>query len=193
MRRGALALFAAAGLIVPLATGYADDYPNRHVTLIAPWPAAGAIDTLCRELAPGLGDRLGQPVIVEDRPGAGSTIGTADGAKAVPDGYTLVMAGSGSLAISRRSTKPGLRPADGFFTDCTRRQNPVRAGGQSVSARANGRRPHQIREGASGVADLWVRRRRFAASPLCRTVQEHDRHRDDACTLQGHRAGADRR
>src|SRR5271169_5848964 len=100
MRRGALALFALAGLIVTLATGHAEDYPARHITLIAPWPAAGAIDTLCRELAPGLGDRLGQPVIVENRPGAGSTIGTADGAKALPDGYTLVMAGSGSLAIS---------------------------------------------------------------------------------------------
>ena len=55
---------------------------------------------LCREIAPGVGDRLGQPVIVEDRPGAGSTIGTADGAKAKPDGYTLLMAGSGALAIS---------------------------------------------------------------------------------------------
>ncbi len=87
-----------AGLIVA-ATSYADDYPSRHITLISPWAPAGAIDTLCRELAPGLGDLLGQPVIVEDRPGAGSTIGTADAAKAAPDGYTLVMAGSGSLAI----------------------------------------------------------------------------------------------
>jgi tripartite-type tricarboxylate transporter receptor subunit TctC len=88
------------GLIIGLQTGYADEYPTHRITLIAPWPPAGAIDTLCRQLAPGLGDKLGQPVIVENRPGAGSTIGVADGARAAPDGYTLVMAGSGALAIS---------------------------------------------------------------------------------------------
>jgi len=49
-----------------------DDYPSRRITLIAPWPPAGAIDTTCRELAPGVGDLLGQPVVVENRPGEGS-------------------------------------------------------------------------------------------------------------------------
>jgi len=83
-----------------LAPAHGGDYPSRRITLIAPWPPAGAIDTTCRELAPGVSDLLGQPVVVENRPGAGSTIGTADGAKAAPDGYTLVLAGSGSLAIS---------------------------------------------------------------------------------------------
>src|SRR5689334_18092156 len=91
----AVALLALAG-----APAHADNYPSRRITLIAPWPPAGAIDAVCRELAPGVGDILGQPVVVENRPGAGSTIGTADGAKAAPDGYTLVLAGSGSLAIS---------------------------------------------------------------------------------------------
>jgi tripartite-type tricarboxylate transporter receptor subunit TctC len=78
----------------------ADEFPARQITLIAPWPPGGAIDALCRALAPGLGDGLGKPIVVENRPGAGSMIGTAAGAKAAPDGYTLVMAGSGSLAIS---------------------------------------------------------------------------------------------
>jgi tripartite-type tricarboxylate transporter receptor subunit TctC len=98
-RRLKLAL-AIAGLALALVPANAADYPSRRITLIAPWPPAGAIDTLCRELAPGVGDLLGQVVVVENRPGAGSTIGTADAAKAAPDGYTLVMAGSGSLAIS---------------------------------------------------------------------------------------------
>lgn len=93
-------VLAMAGLALALVPANAADYPSRRITLIAPWPPAGAIDTLCRELAPGVGDLLGQPVVVENRPGAGSTIGTADAAKAAPDGYTLVMAGSGSLAIS---------------------------------------------------------------------------------------------
>jgi tripartite-type tricarboxylate transporter receptor subunit TctC len=100
MRRASYLLFAIAGLIVAVHAGHADEYPSRRIVLIAPWPPAGAIDTVCRALAPGAGDRLGQPVVVENHPGAGSTIGTAEAARATPDGYTLVMAGSGSLAIS---------------------------------------------------------------------------------------------
>ena len=100
MRRIAEWVLIVAGLALVLAPAYGDHYPSRRITLIAPWPTAGAIDTVCRELAPGVADLLGQPVVVENRPGAGSTIGTADGAKAAPDGYTLVLAGSGSLAIS---------------------------------------------------------------------------------------------
>ena len=100
VRRIVEALLIAGGLALTLVAAHGDDYPSRRITLIAPWPPAGAIDTTCRELAPGVGDLLGQPVVVENRPGAGSTIGTADGARAAPDGYTLVLAGSGSLAIS---------------------------------------------------------------------------------------------
>jgi tripartite-type tricarboxylate transporter receptor subunit TctC len=96
-------LAALIGFVCLLATpkfGFADDYPSRRITLVAPWPPAGAIDVLCREIAPGASERLGQPIVVENRPGAGSTIGTADVAKARPDGYTLLMAGTGSMAIS---------------------------------------------------------------------------------------------
>ncbi len=100
MRYGTWLLIGLAGLMLSSQTGHADDYPSRRITLIAPWPPAGAIDVLCRELAPGVGDRLGQPIVVENRPGAGSTIGTNDAAKAKPDGYTLLMAGTGALAIS---------------------------------------------------------------------------------------------
>ena len=93
-------LLAVASVCVGLAApALAQDYPARQITLIAPWPAGGAVDALCRTLAPGLTERLGRPVVVENRPGAGSVIGTAAGAKAASDGYTLVMGGSGSLAI----------------------------------------------------------------------------------------------
>ena len=100
MRRIVEASLVAGALALTLVAAHGDNYPSRRITLIAPWPPAGAIDTICRELAPGVGELLGQPVVVENRPGAGSTIGAADGAKAAPDGYTLVLAGSGSLAIS---------------------------------------------------------------------------------------------
>jgi tripartite-type tricarboxylate transporter receptor subunit TctC len=101
MRRLVLLLLAAFAFGLqagPIAR--AQDYPSRQITLIAPWPAGGAVDALCRAVAPHLTERLGRSVVVENRPGAGSVIGTAAGAKASPDGYTMVMAGSGSLAIS---------------------------------------------------------------------------------------------
>src|ERR1051325_11590128 len=89
---------AAAALALPFAA-QAQEFPTRQVTLIAPWPAGGAIDALCRVIGPKLAERLRKPVVVENRPGAGCVIGTAAGAKAQPDGYTLVVGGSGSLAI----------------------------------------------------------------------------------------------
>jgi tripartite-type tricarboxylate transporter receptor subunit TctC len=99
MKRFCLPVLVALALQV-IPTAQAQDYPTRQITLIAPWPAGGAVDALCRAVAPQLSDRLGKSVVVENRPGAGSVIGTTAGAKASPDGYTMVMAGSGSLAIS---------------------------------------------------------------------------------------------
>jgi tripartite-type tricarboxylate transporter receptor subunit TctC len=99
IQRGAV----VAALIAALPFGAAapaQDYPTRPLTLIVPWGAGGAVDTAARIIAPKLSDRLGKPVVVENRPGAGSVIGTAAAAKAAPDGYTLGMPGSGSLAIS---------------------------------------------------------------------------------------------
>ena len=96
-------MLALAGLVATLSAApiaRAQDYPTRQITLIAPWPAGGAVDALCRAVAPHLSERLGKSVIVENRPGAGSVIGTAAGAKANADGYTVVMAGSGSIAIA---------------------------------------------------------------------------------------------
>jgi tripartite-type tricarboxylate transporter receptor subunit TctC len=103
MRCASLAGLGLAALALashPALPVRAESFPTRQITLIAPWPAGGAIDALCRALTPGLTERLGKSMIVENRPGAGSVIGTAAAAKAAPDGYTLVMAGSGSLAIS---------------------------------------------------------------------------------------------
>jgi tripartite-type tricarboxylate transporter receptor subunit TctC len=103
MRLVRLSICILAALIAPAQPGFiarAGDYPVRPITLIAPWPPGGAVDTICRILAAKLGDRLGKTVVVENRPGAGSVIGVAAAARALPDGYTLVMAGSAALATS---------------------------------------------------------------------------------------------
>jgi tripartite-type tricarboxylate transporter receptor subunit TctC len=77
----------------------AEDYPTRQVTMIVPWAPAGAVDTTARIIAPKLAERLGKPVVIENRGGAGSTLGTSIAVKAAPDGYTLGMPGSGSMAV----------------------------------------------------------------------------------------------
>jgi tripartite-type tricarboxylate transporter receptor subunit TctC len=77
----------------------ADDYPSRAIRVIVPFSPGGAVDGPMRLIAQELGKRLGQPVVVENKPGAGATIGTDVVAKSAPDGYTLLLA-SQTNAIS---------------------------------------------------------------------------------------------
>ncbi len=74
----------------------ADDYPSRIINLVVAFPAGGGVDTVGRVVAQKLGEALGQQVIVVNRPGAGSVIGTRDVAKANPDGYTLLLLVTGA-------------------------------------------------------------------------------------------------
>jgi len=95
-----IAIMVAGITLIQNSPAWADDYPTRAVTLIVPWAPAGAVDTVARVVAPKLSERLGKPFVIENRGGAGSTLGTALGAKAAPDGYTLGIPGSGSMAIA---------------------------------------------------------------------------------------------
>jgi tripartite-type tricarboxylate transporter receptor subunit TctC len=86
----------AASAACPLSASAADNYPDRVVQLIVPFPPGGGVDTVGRVIAQKLTDALGQNVIVVNRPGAGSVIGVRDGAKAAPDGYTILMLVTGA-------------------------------------------------------------------------------------------------
>lgn len=72
----------------------AQGYPSKSVTIVVPWPAGNAPDSVARMLAPKLADRLGKPFIVENRPGAGSIVGATSVARAEPDGHTLLVGGN---------------------------------------------------------------------------------------------------
>ncbi len=75
-------------------------YPDKPIRLIMPYPAGGSIDTAGRAVAQKLADHFGQQIVIDNRTGSGGTIGTETGARAAPDGYTLVMGGTGTLALS---------------------------------------------------------------------------------------------
>ena len=78
----------------------ADDYPNKAIRFIMPYPIGGSIDIAGRMVAQRLADNLGQAVVVDNRTGAGGIVGTETGARAAPDVYTLLMGGTGTLALS---------------------------------------------------------------------------------------------
>ncbi|QRI88746.1 tripartite tricarboxylate transporter substrate binding protein [Delftia lacustris] len=90
----------AAALALPLAHAQAQSYPDRPIKLVVPFAPGGATDILGRLLATSLGERLGQPVVVENRPGAGTVVAGALVAKAPPDGYTLLLGASTTLTLN---------------------------------------------------------------------------------------------
>ncbi|MBO1113102.1 tripartite tricarboxylate transporter substrate binding protein [Bordetella petrii] len=92
---------AAAALAAPPGASAADSYPDRQVTILVPFPAGGTTDIAARVVAAELGKAWKQPVVVENRAGAGGNVGTAEAARAKPDGYTLLMGTVSTHAINQ--------------------------------------------------------------------------------------------
>ena len=105
MRRIAVAI-ALALLATPAP---AQDYPARPITLIVPYAAGGGNDVMARIVAERMSRTLGQQIVIENKGGAGGSIATRQIAKAAPDGYTLGLGGTGTLAIN-----PTLYPNVGY-------------------------------------------------------------------------------
>jgi tripartite-type tricarboxylate transporter receptor subunit TctC len=87
-------------LVAAAATASAQEYPTRTITLVVPYAAGGGNDVMARTVAEKMSKTLGQNVVVENRAGAGGSVATRQVAKAAPDGYTLVLGGTGSLAVN---------------------------------------------------------------------------------------------
>jgi len=102
----------AALLALPV-FAFAQAYPTKPVRVIVPYPAGGIVDLMARSVTDGLAARLGQPVIVESKPGADASIGTDAVAKAEPDGYTLLMA-TLALVVNPNLNKVPWNPVTDF-------------------------------------------------------------------------------
>ena len=97
--RVSAALLALAGLACLAGAAAAQTYPSRPIRLIVTFPPGGSTDTMARALQPSLEKSLGQPIVIENRGGAGGSIGADAIAKAAPDGYVFGIAGLGALAV----------------------------------------------------------------------------------------------
>ena len=111
-----LGQLAATLALVALATSgaQAQDYPDRAVRIVVPFAPGGVIDPVARIVAKKLQDHWGQPVVIENRPGASTTIGTAAVAKAAPDGYTLMWSGNAAITLLPSLQKLPFDPLKDF-------------------------------------------------------------------------------
>ena len=94
-------IFLATLLLAVIAPAQAQDFPNKPIKLIVPFPPGGPNDIIARVVGQRMSELLGQPVLIDNRGGAGGVLGTDAVAKAEPDGYTIAITSAGALAISK--------------------------------------------------------------------------------------------
>ena len=114
-----VARFASAVMVVALLSSMraqADGWPSRPITIVVPYAAGGNVDIAARLFARALSEKLGQSVIIEDKPGAGGIVGSVTVANATPDGYTLLLTAAGPGALNKLLYKSLPYDADAQFT-----------------------------------------------------------------------------
>src|ERR1700758_758066 len=109
-----LLLIAWTTLALGSASAQSQDYPNRPVRIIVPFSPGGAVDGPIRVIADAMSKSMGAGVVIENKPGAGATIGTDVVAKASPDGYTLLLASQTNAISATLYTKLSYDPVEDF-------------------------------------------------------------------------------
>jgi tripartite-type tricarboxylate transporter receptor subunit TctC len=108
MRFWTRVLTTTAALAFVSTTAFAQTYPARPITFVVPYPAGGSTDLLARAVADPLRERLGQPVVVENRPGGGGLVGLEVVTRAQPDGYTIVLGGTHNVTLAALGVSKSL-------------------------------------------------------------------------------------
>ncbi len=162
--------------LLTVCAAHAQPYPNKPIRLLVGFAPGGAADYVARNVSVPLGQALGQPIVVENKPGAGSSIAAEQVAKSAPDGYTILIASPSSISVNPAlSQKLGYRPSDfapiskitsspvviavnpstGIFSVkdliAKAKQNP---GGLNYATSGNGSAPHLAAALFSQVADI---------------------------------------
>ena len=166
-RQSSLALIVASALATILAgpAAEAQTYPTRPIQVIVPFAGGSASDVVTRILLDRASKSLGQPFIIDNRPGAGGNTGTLAAARATPDGYTLVATGSGPAAINKALYKrPRLRDREGFRADLAGRGLSHRHRGEHEASGEVADRDDRLCQGATEPAQLRLGRHRQLAA-----------------------------
>ena len=191
MRRMKLLSVRSGCALRACAPAFAQSYPTRAIRLVVPFGAGGGTDNLARIIEPLVSKALGQPIVIENRPGGGSVIGMDAVAKAAPDGYTLVMTDT-SIAVNPSLQAAALRHAEGLRAGEPARDRAGDPDGASESAGEDAAGVRRAREGAARQVQLRVGRQRRLHASRRRAAQARGRHRRRARALQGHGPGDER-
>ena len=188
--RGFASLFCAGALLLPATALHAQaGYPNRPIRLIVPYPPGAGTDIIARTVGQKLGEILGQQIVIDNRGGGGGVIGADAGAKAPPDGYTMVLVTS-TFAMTPTLQKPPYDPVRDFTPLVLLAAVPnilvvnpsiPAANLQELIALARSRELSYATSGNGTVSHLRPN-----------GCEVRRRHAADARALQGQRAGADR-
>ncbi len=171
----------------------ANAFPERPIRLVVAFTPGGATDVLARQIANDLKEALGQPVVVENRPGANGLIAWTHVATSEPDGYTLLMA-ENALAISQGLYKHiNFDPVRQLDPVCLVAQRAARARHLDASSRRTRWPSSSLCEGHAGAIELQLGGHRQRRPPGVRGVHGRRRHRGRARALQGRRPGDRRR
>jgi tripartite-type tricarboxylate transporter receptor subunit TctC len=114
-RRLAGLLVVGTAALAAAATAFAQGWPTKAVRVVVTFPPGGSSDVVARQIAPLLAEKLGQTFVVDNKPGAGATIGAAEVARAAPDGYTLMLSNTAPISLSPFMLEPmPYDPLKGF-------------------------------------------------------------------------------